>query len=382
MQTRLIILVVAIVVLVACRNESPSKTAAAHAPSVAVNVVPAVSREWPNLYEATGTVRARTAAVLSAKVMSYVREVRVSEGDRVRAGQLLIALDARDLEANRLRAEAGLEEARAALPEAENVIAAAKAQLELARLTHGRMSDMFEKKSISNQEYDESVARLGSALANYEVALSKSRQVKARIAQAEQAFSEAVVARSYSQITAPFDGVVTQRSVDPGSLATPGAPLLIVEREGAFRLEVQVEESLLGSIWPGLPVKVALDALEQPVAARVSEIVPAVDPDSRSYTVKISLPPSPLVRSGMFGRAAFPRGSRRVLTVPAGAIIQRGQLQSVMVADNGVARMRLVTTGQLRDSQVEVFSGLTEGETLIYPVPVGLTDGTLVKVRP
>lgn len=243
------------------------------------------------------------------------------------------------------------------------------------------MADLFEKSSISNQEYDESSARLKSAQANYEMALSKGRQVKARIEQAEQARSAAGVARSYSQITAPFDGVVTEKSVDPGSLATPGAPLLTVERQGAFRLEAQVEESLLGSIRPGHPVTVTLDTLEAPITARVSEVVPAVDPTSRAYTVKIDLPTSPLLRSGVFGRAAFPRGSRRALTVPAAAVMERGQLQSVLVADNGVARMRLVTAGARRDGRVEILSGLAEGESVIYPVPAGLADGAPVEVR-
>ncbi len=381
MQIRLIVPVAAAVLLAACGGDSHSRTAAAPAPAVPVQVVAAASGDWTDTYEATGTVRARTAAVISAKVMGYVREVRVNPGDRVRAGQVLITVDARDLEANYLRAEAGLEEARAAVPEVENAVAAAKAQLELAQVTHGRMEDLFKKKSISNQEYDESAARLKSAQANYEMAVSKGHQVNARIAQAEQARSAASITRGYSQISAPFDGVVTEKSVDPGSLTTPGAPLLTVERQGAFRLEAQVEESLLGSIRPGHAVTVTLDTLERPVSARVSEIVPAIDPGSRAYTVKIDLPSSPQVRSGLFGRAAFPHGSRRALTVPAGAVIERGQLHSVLVADNGVARMRLVTTGQRRDGQVEILSGLAEGETLIYPVPTGLADGARVEVR-
>lgn len=381
MQIRLIIPVAAAALLAACGGESHSKTVAAQPAAVPVQVVTAASGDWADVYEATGTVRARTAAVISAKVMGYVREVRVNAGDRVRAGQLLITIDSRDLDANYLRAEAGLEEARAAVLEVENAIAAAKAQLELAQVTHRRMADLFEKSSISNQEYDESSARLKSAQANYEMALSKGRQVKARIEQAEQARSAAGVARSYSQITAPFDGVVTEKSVDPGSLATPGAPLLTVERQGAFRLEAQVEESLLGSIRPGHPVTVTLDTLEAPITARVSEVVPAVDPTSRAYTVKIDLPTSPLLRSGVFGRAAFPRGSRRALTVPAAAVMERGQLQSVLVADNGVARMRLVTAGARRDGRVEILSGLAEGESVIYPVPAGLADGAPVEVR-
>ncbi|HWQ53523.1 MAG TPA: efflux RND transporter periplasmic adaptor subunit [Bryobacteraceae bacterium] len=374
--------ILASLLLAACGGEAPTKTAAAPAAPVAVKTVAVATASWANSYEATGTVRARTTAVISAQVMGYVREVNVNAGDRVRAGQPLVTVDARDLEANYLRAEAGLEEARASMPEVENAAAAAKAQLELAQVTHRRMEDLFSKKSISNQEFDESTARLRAARANYEMALSKGHQVKARIAQAEQARSAAGINRGYTRITAPFAGVVTAKSVDPGSLATPGAPLLTIEREGAYRMEAQVEESLLGSIKVGQPVAVALDTLPEPMQSRVSEIVPAVDPGSRAYTVKIDLPPSGQLRSGLFGRALFPRGSRQVLAVPASAVTERGQLSSVMVADGGAAHTRLITTGRRNGADVEVLSGLSAGERLIYPVPPGLQDGARVEVRP
>ena len=157
--------------------------------------------------------------------------------------------------------------------------------------------------------------------------------------------------------------------------------LLTIEREGAYRLEASVEESHLSAIRVGQPVAVTLDGIGRPLEARVSEIVPAVDPASRSYTVKIDLPTMPALRSGAFGRAAFSLGSRSPLTIPAGAVTENGQLQSVLVAENGVAHIRLIATGQKSKDQVEVLSGLTAGETLIYPVPPGLTDGAPVEVR-
>jgi membrane fusion protein, multidrug efflux system len=373
--------VAAALLLAGCGGEPPRKTEAAAAPPVQVTTVKVSHDAWMNAYEATGTVRARTAAAISAKVMGYVREVNVNVGDRVRAGQPLITVDARDLEANYLRADAGVEEARAAVPEVESAIAAARAQLELAQATHRRMEELFGKKSISNQEFDESAARLKAAQANVEMAVSKSHQVKARIAQAEQGRSAAAITRGYSQIAAPFAGVVTAKSVEPGTLATPGAPLLTIEREDGYRLEAQVEESMLGSIKTGQMVSVTLDTLPGPVQGRVSEIVPAVDPGSRTYAVKIDLPASPQVRGGLFGRASFSRGSRQVLAVPAAAVRERGQLHSVTVADGGVARERLVTTGRRGEGRVEILSGLTEGDALIYPVPAGLADGVRVEVR-
>jgi RND family efflux transporter MFP subunit len=194
------------------------------------------------------------------------------------------------------------------------------------------------------------------------------------------------VTRSYADVLAPFAGVVVSKSVEPGSLALPGTPLMTIEREGAYRLEASVEESHLATIRVGQPVSVTLDSVDRTLNARVSEIVPAVDAASRAYTVKIDLPALPSLRSGVFGRAAFQLGSRSLLTVPAAAVTERGQLQSVLVvenvAGNGIARTRLITTGQKVKDGIEVLSGLTAGEKVIAPIPLGLSDGARVEVRP
>jgi RND family efflux transporter MFP subunit len=243
------------------------------------------------------------------------------------------------------------------------------------------MSTLFEKGSISNQEYDEVQARLRAAEANHQMAIAKRRQLDAKIAQANEERSSAEIMRGYARLTAPFPGVVTARSVEPGNLAAPGAPLATIEREGAYRLEVPVEESRAGSIRAGHTATIDIEALGRTIQARVSEVVPAVDAASRSYTVKIDLPASPQLRSGMFGRALFAVGARTALIVPAAAVIERGQLQSVMVADNGIAHTRLITTGQRQRDKVEVLSGLVPGEKVIAPVPMNLTDGARVEVR-
>jgi RND family efflux transporter MFP subunit len=339
------------------------------------------SEEWPDAYEATGTVRARTASVISSKVMAYVRQVAVQVGDRVKDGQELVTLDAQDLDANVRRAEAAEAEVRSAFPEADNNVAGAKANLDLAQSTFKRMEELNSKKSISSQEFDEASARLKSAQAAYAMARAKRTQIDSKLAQVEQEIRAARIMRDYTRIAAPFSGVVTAKSVEPGNLAAPGAPLLTIEREGAYRLEASVDESKLPFVRTGQTVEVALEALDRHLTARVSEIVPAVDAASRAYTVKIDLPSLPNVRSGMFGRAWFPMGARKVVAIPAVAMVERGQLQSVFVIDDGVARNRLVTTGRRRAKAVEVLSGLTEGEKVVSPIPSGLADGSRVEVR-
>jgi RND family efflux transporter MFP subunit len=188
--------------------------------------------------------------------------------------------------------------------------------------------------------------------------------------------------RSYAQLTAPFSGTVTAKSVDPGILAAPGAPLLTIEREGAYRLEATVEESRLALIHTGQPVTVVLDAIARPVEGRVSEIVPAIEAASRSFIAKIDLPATPQLRSGLFGRARFAFGTRPVVAIPIAAVTERGQLASVFVADGGRARSRFVTLGPRSQNSVEILSGLSPGEQVVFPAPPSLADGAPVEVRP
>lgn len=376
-----ILLPISLFALLAACSEAPREpeTPAETQAPIAVTTVAVASEDWPSIYEATGTVRARTSAVISAKWMGYVREVRVQTGDRVREGQLLVSLDARDLDTGVRRAEAARDEVRNAIPEADSAVTAAKAGLDLDQATFRRMKELYDKKSISDHEFDEVSAKVKASLAVYDMARARRRQLDAKLAQAGEEVQAAEVNRGYAQIAAPFGGVVTAKSVDPGSLATPGAPLLTIEREGTYRLEASVEESKASAIHTGQPVTVTLDGIAQAIESRVSEIVPAIDAASRSYVVKIDLPAFANVHSGMFGRAAFSLGSRSVSAIPAAAVTARGQLQSVMVADNGIARTRLITTGDKAKDRVEVLSGLNPGEHIIFPAPSALADGSRVE---
>jgi len=381
MRVLFVLTVVGAAVLAGCGGADARHASPASAAAVPVEVASVNSQSWPDVYEATGTVRARTATVLSSKVMAYVRQVTVQAGDRVAEGQEVITLDARDLDSSVHRGEAAEAEVRSGFAEADNAVAGAKASLDLAQTTFHRMEELASKKSISNQEFDEAAARLKSAQAAYDMARARRGQLDSRLALAQQEVQSARIMRDYARIAAPFAGVVTARSVEPGNLAAPGAPLLTIEREGAYRLEASVDESRLPSVRNGQTVEVTLEALDRRLTARVSEIVPAVDAASRSYTVKIDLPAVPSLRSGMFGRAWFPSGTRQVTTVAASAIVEHGQLQSVFVVEDGFAHSRLVTTGKSQADAVEVLSGLTAGEKVVRNAG-GLADGARVEVRP
>ncbi len=359
-------------------SEAPKEKATDSSAPLAVSTVTVRTETWPSTYEATGTVRARTSAVISAKLMGYVREVKVQAGDHVREGQLLVTLDSRDLEVASHRAEAARDEVRTAVPEADSAVAAAKANLDLAQSTFGRMQVMFQKTSISNQEFDEASAKLKAAQAAYGMAQARREQLNAKLAQAD---AGSTINRGHAELRRSCGAFCRHGRRQIGGTrqsACARRALFTIEADGDYRLEAPVDESHLAAIRVGRPVSVSLDSVDRAIDARVSEVVPAVDSASRAYTVKIDLPALPALRSGVFGRATFQLGSRSLLAIPSAAVSERGQLQSVMVADNGVARTRLITTGQKLKDRIEVLSGLSDGEKVIFPVPPGLADGAQV----
>ncbi len=321
-----------------------------------VSLMPISRTSVPDLMEAVGTVHAFESAQLSAQMMGNVVAVNVREGDTVKRGQVLVLIDSS-------QPQAGLQRAQAAVNAADHEATAAESDYALAQSTLKRYEDLYNKKSLSPQEFDEIKARAQGATARREMARSGQAQAKAALSQAQTAFE-------YTRVRAPFDGLVTERKVDPGALAAPGMPLLAVEGSGRYRLEANVDEASLRSVKVGAPVRVSIDALggdSSPLEGKVVQIAPAADPASRSFTVKIELPKTANVHTGLFGRAFFSRGQRESLVVPQTAVVGRGQLQGVYVlGSDKIATLRYVTLGNhVSDNQIEVLSGLQPGDTLI-----------------
>ena len=335
--------------------------------------------EIRDTFEAGGVVQARTTARLMARIAAPVREVRAAPGDRVRAGQVLIVLDGRDLaaQARRARAESASADQNVIAAAAER--AAAEAALALARSTHARIADLRSKRSATPQELDDATGALRAAEARAAGAGARAQAAVSAVESARAASEAADTIETFSRIAAPFDGVVTEKLVEPGNMAVPGMPLMRVEDTRRFRLEVRVDESRIGGVEAGAIVAIALDAgadaATRVVDGTVTEVGRAVDADARSFLVKIELPADRGWRSGMFGRARFSTQARRVLTVPDGALVRRGQVMSVFVVEKGAARVRLVDV-----RGAEVLAGLSGGEIVIVNPPPALTDGRQVTV--
>jgi RND family efflux transporter MFP subunit len=381
-MNRFLPLAIPILISAACSPQAARLVATVARPTAVVVQVDTVSvSPIPDTYRASGTVRARQTAAIAAKIVANILDVRVHAGDRVQAGQTLILLDRRELEANLRRAEAARSEAESAAIETDDAIASARASVELARLSHKRIDDLLANALVSRQTFDESHARLQSAEAALQMAVARRRQIEARGRQAEAEVAAASVTLGYAMLAAPFAGLVTERSADPGSLTTPGGPLLTLEREGSLRLEASVDESRLGLVRIGGSVAVEIDGLNRTVSGRVGEIIPSVDAATRTFTAKIDLPPVPGLRAGMFGRAAFASAEREAILVPQSAVLERGQIRSVHVVEGDTARLRFVTLGEVRGSRREILSGLTPGERIVVAPPSLLADGGRVAIQ-
>ncbi len=312
-----------------------------------------------------------------ARILAPVLDIRVAPGDRVRAGQVLIVLDGRDLDAHARSARAAAMAADQGATAAASDQQAADAALALARATHERISGLYAKRSATAQELDDATGALRAAEARAAGAAARSQAAGSEVEGARAASEAAGTTESFARITAPFDGMVTDKMVEAGNMAAPGTPLMRLEDTRGFRLDVRVDESRIGQISPGAMVLVSLDSgtggVSTTLSGTVSEIGRAVDADARAFLVKITLPDATGVRSGMFGRAHFSGHPRRGLTVPASALVHRGQMTSVFVVEKDIARVRLV-----RVSGTEVLAGLSDGDVVIVAAPVTVTDGRRV----
>jgi len=286
-----------------------------------------------------GTVRARLRATIEAKTSGRIAEMPVVLGQKIKAGELLARLDAPEIKAR-------LEQSEASLKQAEQ--------------DWNRISALFNQQAATRADYD-------AANSRYLVA--------------KGAVAEARAMMSYIEVLAPFDGVVTRKWVDVGDLATPGRPLVNIEDPTRLQLEADVPEAIAANVKPDVRMAVRLGQSTGEVFGTVAEIAPIADPASRTFSVKLDLQDSPGLMSGQFARLIVPMGEISSMRVPASAVVQRGQMEIVFAVENRHALLHLVKTGRRANDEIEILSGLDEGDAVVVDHASQLLDGQPLEVK-
>jgi|GEM_PF-320426 len=410
-------------------TRSPHVPEATIAPAIAVQTLTLTPQATTGLLELSGTLHPLEQAVLSTRVTGRITRLSLETGDRVQKGQAVATIDVVDMTAQANQARSGVIQAQSGVAQAKSGLLQARAersrtqamlsQLEaqrieaqaaqnLAQIDQRRMAKLQAAGAISQERLDQANSALAQTTAKVAQVDAGIEQAQAGIDQAQAAIgqSQATVDRSqaivhqaesgvtaasagvsYGTVLAPFNGVVVQKLAYVGEMAAPGTALLKIENPDQLQLEIAVPEENLRFVQVGQSVPVRFDAVNQTLDATIQQIVPTADPTTRSFLVKIPLRNSGKLIAGMFGRIALPIGEKQtVLSIPAAALIQRGQLQGVYVAvANGaqpIAVLRWVKTGKSQNGQVEIVSGLMAGDRIITTNINQLSDGQPIAVQP
>ncbi len=320
----------------------------------------------PELLDVVGSVRARTSAVVSTRIPGSISVLRVHEGDRVRKGQLLAQLDAQENQATAAAATAVVDEARRGVDEAIS-------RKKLADMTFERYNNLFKEQAISRQEFDVKQTEK-------DIAAGGLARAESRLKQSQEGAKAATTMSDYTRILAPVSGVVVSKQADLGATVFPGQPLMTIEDEGTYQLELALPENMASKVKPGTSLQITIDATGSSFAARIAEMVPAADSASRTVIAKIALNQKGL-KSGMFGRGAISLGTTvNGFTVPNKSVVVHGALTSVWTVDKeNIARMRIVKVGRQAGDRVEILSGLSEGDRVVITGVEKITEAAKVE---
>ncbi|MBX6422376.1 efflux RND transporter periplasmic adaptor subunit [Thermosulfurimonas sp. F29] len=368
--------------LLACKKEEGASRLP-EGRTFSARIYTAVPRKAVLYREFPGTVESRQRARLSSKVAGFVREIPVREGDRVARGALLVRLDDRDIRA-RMRA---LSESTEAL---RRELAALSARLRFARAEYERYRRLFKNQAATAEEFE-------AKRAEYEALSAQRSAIESRIREVEARLNEVRTLLSYTEIRAPFSGRVVRKLVDAGTYVMPGQALVVMESEEAGRRVVcHPGEELYGRIRPGTRVFARIPSAQKSLALSVSEVVPEVDPSTRTFTVKMDLPRRTHLPSGTYARVFLPAGERTLLAVPAASVVDRGGFRAVFVVEEDRrVQLRVVRVGKRYflsggeilpvclaercEELLEVLSGLAPGEKVVLNPPSGLRSGDRVR---
>lgn len=341
LQRYFILLACTLLLLTGCKGEEHADRAGQTLPVVKVKVVPASSASAQGQIELLGTVEPVEKAIIAAKVTGTIAKMAVRLGSTVQQGQILIEISANEITAKLRQAQARMEQAKRNLDRETRLLA----------------KDASTPQTVKAMEEGYRMAQAG--------------------------YREAKTMAGYTTITAPFAGNVTAKPVNAGDLATPGAPLLVLENNRRLQVVTSVPEALVVNMHPGDKLMVRIPAAKLTTTGTIAEVAPAADPASRTAPVKIDIDSAAgKLRSGQFARISLAENGRRTLFVPATAVIPFGQMERLFVARDNKAELRLVRVGMRLETMVEILSGLDPDEQVVIANNAHLVDGQPLEITP
>lgn len=344
------------ILLTSCGNDKKKAVMDTSPISVKINAVTADDNN-PFL-TASGTIQAVKSANLSTRMMGFVTKTPVNVGDKVKKGQLLIAINNSDLQAKLSQVNASITEATAAFTNAEK--------------DYNRYKNLFAENSASQKEFDDMTAHYNMAKAKLEGAKQMKAEVEAQFA--------------YVNIRAPFDGVITGKFINNGAMANPGMTLIAIEAPGNFEVLTSVPESEISKIKSGTNVQVHIKSMDKIVNGYVTEVSSSAKNTGGQYLVKVALDKTDAtILSGMFVTVQFPLEKQEktdMVLIPKDAIITKGQLSGVYtLSESNTAILRWLRLGRNFGDQVEVLSGLSSNESYILSADGRLFNGAKVSIQ-
>ncbi len=314
----------------------PAKVSPASRPAGEATVkVAKVSR--PLFADVVGSIEAEARTAVSARLVANIVDMRARAGDRVTKGQLLVLLD-----------DAG---PKSRVAQAKEALRSAEAIRDLAETEVIRLKPVVERGAASRQDLDQWQMKLNSG--------------KADVERLKQSVQEAEVNLADAKILSPIDGIVIDRQAEPGEQASPGRSLFTLYDPSRLRLEASVREAYIGYLTAGQKIGIRIDSLKEDRQGTVTQIVPAADPASRSFLVKVTITEPSRLYPGMYARMRLPIDKQEELEIPAAAVTRVGQLTYVHVASGSGSELRAVRLGHENDRRIEVLAGLAEGEQIL-----------------
>jgi multidrug efflux pump subunit AcrA (membrane-fusion protein) len=396
--------------LASCGGSKASNAQQANASEAApaivdVTTAPAITRDLPRFFEATGSLAADEQTDVAPSISGKVVAIGVELGSYVKRGQMIVRLDDNDSRIRLDQTLAQLQQAQAAVRQAEAKIGlrsgqnfdptrvadvgSARVALELAEKQLRRFERLIETGDVSRSSYDQQKAQRDQLQQQYEVALTKAQQdyaaviaARAGVANAQTQVAQARRNLSYALVFSPINGYVSERPADLGEYVSPATKVATVVSTNPLRVRIDIPEQALSAIQMGQSISVNVSAYpDRNFSGRVHHVAPSVTPNSRTMTVEAVVENSDgLLKPGQFAtvRILQPQTASAIL-VPLRAIRAESGTSYVFVIRDGRAEKRIVQIGQAEADLVEIKSGIVAGEQVATSNVELLNDGTPVK---